>query len=86
MGLFRSKAQKELDAILERLQMNMANNYKDNAQSDLKELEEAIELAKESGSLKPAVLEKYETLLGTLKERLKGYSHKDQKPYWSNLR
>ena len=83
MGLFRSKAQKELDAIIERLQMNMANNYKDNAQSDLKELEEAIGLAKKSGSLKPAVLEKYETVLGTLKERLKGYSHKDQKPYWS---
>ena len=83
MGLFRSKAQKELDAIIERLRMNMANNYKDNAQSDLKELEEALEMAKGSGSLKPAVLEKYETVLGTLKERLKGYSHKDQKPYWS---
>ncbi|MCR5767665.1 MAG: hypothetical protein K6G45_04135 [Lachnospiraceae bacterium] len=83
MGLFRNKTQKELDGIIERLQMNMANNYKDNAQSDLKELEGAIDLAKEKGSLKPAVLEKYETILGTLKERLKGYSHKDQKPYWS---
>lgn len=83
MGLFRSKAQKELDGIIERLQMNMANNYKDNAQSDLKELESAIDLAKDSGSLKPTVLERYETILGTFKERLKGYSHKDQKPYWS---
>ena len=83
MGLFRSKAQKELDGIIERLQMNMANNYKDNAQSDLKELESAIDLAKDSGSLKPTVLERYETILGTFKERLKGYSHKDQKPYWT---
>ena len=83
MGLFRSKAQEELDGIIERLQMNMANNYKDNAQSDLKELESAIDLAKDSGSLKPTVLERYETILGTFKERLKGYSHKDQKPYWS---
>ncbi len=83
MGLFRSKAQKELDGIIERLQMNMANKYKDNAQSDLKELESAIDLAKDSGSLKPTVLERYETILGTFKERLKGYSHKDQKPYWS---
>ena len=51
MGLFKSKAEKELDSIIKRLNMNMSNNNKDNAQDDLK-------------------------------EKMKGYSHKDQKPYW----
>ena len=51
MGLFKSKAEKELDSIIQRLNMNMSNNYKDNAQDELK-------------------------------EKMKGYSHKDQKPYW----
>ena len=51
MGLFKSKAEKELDSIIQRLNMNMSNNYKHNAHDDLK-------------------------------EKMKGYSHKDQKPYW----
>ncbi len=29
MVLFKSKAEKELDGIIRRLEMNMANNYKD---------------------------------------------------------
>lgn len=29
MGLFKSKTEKELDAIIQRLNMNMSNNYKD---------------------------------------------------------
>ena len=41
MGLFKSKAERELDTIIIRLQMNMSNNYKDNAQENLKELETA---------------------------------------------
>ena len=39
MGLFKSKAEKELDAIIGRLEMDMSNNYKDNAQDDLKDFE-----------------------------------------------
>ncbi len=31
MNLFKSKAEKELDAIINRLEMNMSNNYKDKA-------------------------------------------------------
>ena len=82
MGLFKSKAEKELDAIIRRLEMNMSNNYKDNAQDDLKELETMIDAFKTLGTVKPAVLTKYEGILSDLKEKMKGYSHKDQKPYW----
>ena len=82
MGLFKSKAEKELDGIIHRLEMNMSNNYKDNAQDDLKDLEEAINALKSSGGIKPGVLAKYEGILNELKEKMKGYSHKEQKPYW----
>ena len=82
MGLFKSKSEKELDSIIQRLNMNMSNNYKDNAQDDLKDLETTINAFKTLGTFKPGVLAKYEGILNELKEKMKGYSHKDQKPYW----
>ena len=82
MGLFKSKAEKELDSIIQRLNMNMSNNYKDNAQDDLKDLEVTINAYRSSGNIKPGVLAQYEGILDELKEKMKGYSHKDQKPYW----
>ena len=82
MGLFKSKAEKELDAVIQRLEMNMSNNYKDNAQDDLKELEAMIDAFKTLGTVKPNILTKYAGILNDLKEKMKGYSHKDQKPYW----
>ena len=82
MGLFKSKAEKELDSIIQRLNMNMSNNYKDNAQDDLKDLEVTINAFKTLGTVKSGVLAKYEGILNELKEKMEGYSHKDQKPYW----
>lgn len=82
MGLFKSKAEKELDNIIKRLEMNMSNNYKDNAQDNLKELEASINALRASSGIKTSVLSKYESILETYKEKMKGYSHKDQKPYW----
>lgn len=82
MGLFKSKAEKELDAIIQRLEMNMSNNYKDNAQDDFKELEATLGALKESGRLKSGPVTKYEGILGEYREKMVGYSHKDQKPYW----
>ena len=82
MGLFKSKAEKDLDSIIQRLEMNMSNNYKDNAQDNLKELEATINALRSSDNVKPNVLSKYESLLEVYKEKMKGYSHKDQKPYW----
>lgn len=56
MGLFKSKAEKELEATLGSL--------------------------KESGGIKPGSVVKYEKILTSYKEKMVGYSHKDQKPYW----
>ena len=82
MGLFKSKTEKELDGIIQRLNMNMSNNYKDNAQDDLKDLETTINAFRTLGTVKPGILTKYDGILDELKEKMKGYSHKDQKPYW----
>lgn len=83
MGLFKSKAERKLDDIIQRLEMNMANNYKDNAQSNLKELEASINRLRSEGGLKESKLSSYESLAGSYKEKLKGFTHKDQKPYWT---
>lgn len=83
MGLFKSADEKRLDAIIMKIEMNMSNNYKDNAQMDLKDLEEAFAEIKEKGKLNPKKLAKYEISLGDYQARLKGYTHKDQKPYWT---
>jgi hypothetical protein len=82
MGLFKSNIEKELDSIIQRLQMNMSNNYKDNARDDLREFEEKMNDIRTAGLLKGKVLNKYETILNDYRDKMKGYSHKDQKPYW----
>ncbi len=82
MKFFKSKEEKELDSIIKRLEMYMSNNYKDNAQDNLKELEAAVDGFRTSGKIKPVILAQYEGILAGYKERMKGYSHKDQKPYW----
>ena len=38
MVLFKSRYEKELDALMTKIDMNMSNNYKDNAQADFQEL------------------------------------------------
>ena len=82
MSIFKSKYEKNLDEIINRLEMNMSNNYKDNAQDNLRELEECLNSFKESGKMKPAAIGKYENIIADYKENMKGFTHKDQKPYW----
>lgn len=83
MGLFKSAAEKELDSIIVKLEMNMSNNYKDNAQEDLRDFEMMLSSFKENGKIKGKSLSKYEVILGDYKAKMKGYTHKDQKPYWT---
>lgn len=83
MKLFKSVYEKDLDSIISKIEMNMANNYKDAAQLNLKELEQAIEAYASEKKIKGDVLDHYESALGIYTERLKGFTHKDQKPYWT---
>lgn len=83
MGLFKSKYEQKLDGVILKLNMNLSNNYKDNAQADLKELEELYGQYRDEGVLKPKALAFYDSQIGIYQQKLKGYSHKDQKPYWT---
>lgn len=73
---------KRLEEIIQRIQMNVENNYKDAAQLNLKELEETLEELKKAGKLKDAQLAYYEDRLQDFRARMKNFTHKDQKPYW----
>lgn len=83
MKLFKSAYERDLDKIISKIEMNMSNNYKDAAQLNLKELEQAIEAYAGEKKIKGETLEHYQSKLGIYTERLKGFTHKDQKPYWT---
>lgn len=80
--LFKSKAASEMDRIISRIDMNMSNNYKDAAQMNFAELEKFFEEAAGKNGLKPSEKESYGIAIEEYRAKLKGYSHKDQKPYW----
>lgn len=78
----RNDRDKQLDAIISKIQMNMENNYKDAAQLNLKEFEGLLREFEDTGRLNDKQREYYEEELKGLKERMKNFTHKDQKPYW----
>lgn len=83
MGLFKSKYEKELDLCMGRIDMNMSNNYKDAAQKDLQHFEQTLDAFLAEGRLKPKEQAYYEARRKDYRERMQGYTHKDQKPYWT---
>ncbi|MCR4930094.1 MAG: hypothetical protein K5988_08890 [Lachnospiraceae bacterium] len=83
MGLFKSRYEKDMDEAIKRLEMNMSNNYKDAAQSNFKELEELFRKYCEEGVLKDKVKAAYGQKLTEYQTKMQGYTHKDQKPFWT---
>lgn len=82
--LFRKNSRnKELDAAIQKICMNMENNYKDAAQINLREFEEVLGCMEESGSLTEEQKIYYREQLQNFKHRMKDFTHKDQKPYWT---
>ncbi|MBO5987059.1 MAG: hypothetical protein J6Z33_05760 [Lachnospiraceae bacterium] len=83
-GLFGGvKKNPELEHLIERMENNMANNYKDAAQEYLVEYEEKLRELKDAGKLNDKQKEHYDSLLGVYQVKMKGFTHKDQKPYWT---
>jgi len=80
---FKNSYERELDRIIADINMNMSNNYKDNAQMDLKKLENTYAKFVEEGKIKEKGIELYSRIISEYQSRLKGYTHKDQKPYWT---
>lgn len=73
---------KELEAAVARLQMNMSNNYKDAAQADYKDLMDLYKEFVESGALSDKQNAYYKGIIEEYSIKMEHYTHKDQKPYW----
>lgn len=72
----------ELEDIIKSLESNKSNNYKDNAQEDYKKLQKHYATLKEQGKLNSKQIMHYEKVIEQYGEFMKGYTHKDQTPYW----
>ncbi len=85
MPLFgkRISAARQLDEILNRIQMNFENNYKDAAQMNLRELEAKYQELSLAGRLSEHQKSDYSDRLEELRERMKNFTHKDQKATWT---
>lgn len=73
---------KQLDAIIQRIEMNVSNNYKDAAQTGLQEFAESLHKLESEGKIKEKQKQYYEDKLAVFQERMKNFTHKDQKPTW----
>lgn len=77
------KKNKELDALIAGIVNNESNNYKDAAQDYLKKFDAKFRELCETDALTDEQKKYYGDILVETKERLTGYTHKDQKPYWT---
>lgn len=75
-GIGKSKAAKELDAVILSMQLAFENNYKDNATANLKKFGQMLEAATADGRLKNKEREMYVQLQKQYQERLKNFDHK----------
>ncbi len=62
MGLFNKK-DKEIEAVVNQIRVDLSNNYKDNAVENIKKLETLLEEKKSSGKLKEKAAAEYQELL-----------------------
>lgn len=83
LSFLKSSKKSELETLVARIQMNMENNYKDAAQLNLAEFEKLFYELKDNGKLNDKQIKNYEGILESLKVRMKNFTHKDQKPYWT---
>lgn len=81
---FLKKAGKvsRLEKIVQELEMNMSNNYKDAAQENFREFEQALNELEAAGGIREAQASAYKQKLSAYKQKLKNYTHKDQKVTW----
>lgn len=75
MCFFKSKAQKELDFILEELKNFLSNNYKDAAHSCRKQLGEKAERYYHEGKLNHQQYRKYQQLYAHYTKLMQDYHH-----------
>ncbi len=77
MKLFRSKAEKELDGILNDLKLYLSNNYKDQAHASREKLHTRACELHDSGKLSDMSFAAYEKLYEDYTEQMKNYNHRE---------
>ena len=77
------KKNRELEDIISSLEANKANNYKDNAQADYKELRAKYEEMVDNDCISAKQKEYYKLIISDYAKEMSGYTHKDQTPYWT---
>lgn len=75
MSLFKSKAVKELDSLIDEMKINLANNYKSTAHAAREKLGDRCETLYSEGKLKEAEYKKYKGIYEEYTELLKNYHH-----------
>lgn len=75
-GWGKSKAAKEMDEIIKRMQLAFENNYKDNATSNLKTFEQMYQNAVKQKKISTKESTEYGDILASYQERLKNFDHK----------
>lgn len=84
LRLFKSKEEKELDALLERVDNNMSNNYKDAAQKDYKNFLKRYDELSSAGKLSDKVTAYYAGVIEEYASKLTKFTHKDQPTKWGD--
>ena len=73
--MMKRSVKQQLNAKLNEMNMNLANNYKDLAHDALKELDQMVEDLKQSGDLKEKVYQKMRQMVDGYKVELSDYHH-----------
>ena len=71
----KRSVKQQLNAKLNEMNMNLANNYKDLAHDALKELDQMVEDLKQSGDLKEKDYQKMRQMVDGYKVKLSDYHH-----------
>ena len=75
MKLFRSAAERELDAIIDEMKVNLANNYKSTAHAAREKLGRRCEELCKDGKISEKTYKKYYTVYEEYTVMLKDYHH-----------
>ena len=73
--MMKRSVKQQLNAKLNEMNMNLANNYKDLAHDALKELDQMVEDLKQSGDLKEKDYQKIRQMVDGYKVKLSDYHH-----------
>ena len=74
-GIFRSRGERELEAIVESMKINLQNNYKEPAHNDRRRIRERADALYAEGRISETVYKRYIRIYDEYTIKLKDYKH-----------